>query len=257
MAQEEERAAVRGGPKDGLAHGPEREADSVPTPGGRPEDRPAPPSVPVRPGRGAPLHDAPAHKRRRGRGARFLRLLGGALDPRAWAHAVRIVNYYNYAHVQPRRRIAMGPGCAISPNAVFSNPENIRLGARVSLGARCHLWAGPGRGRITIGDDVLFGPEVMVTAASYRYDDGQPVTAQAMDEADVTIGRDAWLGTRAVVLPGATVGEGAIIGAGALVRGSIPPFAIAVGAPARVIGRRRLAKAPAPEGGATEERPEV
>ena len=182
----------------------------------------------------------PVHKVRRGRGARLLRLLGGALDPRAWAHAVRIVNYYNYAHVQPRRRLALGPGAAISPNAVFSNPQNIAIGARVHLGARCHLWAGPGRGRIVIGDDVLFGPEVMVTAASYRHGDGQPVTAQAMDEADVVIGSDVWLGTRAVVLPGARIGDGAIIGAGALVRGAIPPFAIAVGAPARVVGRRRI-----------------
>lgn len=236
MAQDEGREAARAGP----GNEPEAAADSVPDPLQGARDR----SASARPGRGTPMHEAPVHKHRRGRGARFLRLLGGALDPRAWAHAVRIVNYYNYAHVQPRRRIAMGPGCAISPNAVFSNPENITLGARVSLGARCHLWAGPGRGRITVGDDVLFGPEVMVTAATYRYDDGQPVTAQAMDEADVAIGRDAWLGTRAVVLPGATIGEGAIIGAGALVRGSIPPFAIAVGAPARVVGRRRLKGVP-------------
>ena len=192
-------------------------------------------------GRGGPVHGAPVHKRRRGRGARLLRLIGGALDPRAWAHAVRIVNYYNYAHVQPRRELTVGPGAAISPNAVFSNARNITIGARVSLGARCHLWAGPGAGRIVIGDDVLFGPEVMVTAASYRHGDGQPVTAQAMDEADVTIGDDVWLGTRAVVLPGARIGAGSVIGAGALVRGEIPPFSIAVGAPARVVGRRRIA----------------
>ena len=218
--------------------------------------RPKPPlDAPIRagaspsraPGRGGPVYEAPVHKVRRGRGARLLRLIGGALDPRAWAHAVRIVNYYNYAHVQPRRRLTVGPDAAISPNAVFSNAQNIVIGARISLGARCHLWAGPGVGRIVIGDDVLFGPEVMVTAATYRHGDGQPVTAQAMAEADVTIGDDVWLGTRVVVLPGARIGEGSIIGAGALVRGTIPPFSIAVGAPARVIGRRRIAGAdPAP-----------
>ena len=201
------------------------------------------------------MHASPAHKARRGRGARLLRLIGGALDPRAWLHAVRIVNYYNYAHVQPRRELTVGPGAAISPNAVFSNARNITIGARISLGARCHLWAGPGAGRIVIGDDVLFGPEVMVTAATYRHGDGQPVTAQAMDEADVVIGDDVWLGTRAVVLPGARIGAGSIIGAGALVRGTIPPFSIAVGTPARVVGRRRIAGAPRgtperePEGG--------
>ena len=182
---------------------------------------------------------APVHKARPSRMRRLARLIGGVLDPRAYLHALRLINYYNYSHVIPRRTLTQGPGCSISPNAVFSNPERITLGARVNLGARCHIWAGPGGGRITVGDDVLFGPEVMVTAAGYRFDDGAPVTAQAMDEGDIDIGRDVWLGTRAIVLPGVTIGAGAIIGAGALVRSDIPPFAIAVGVPARVVGERQ------------------
>ena len=42
-----------------------------------------------------------------------------------------------------------------------------------------------------IGDDCLFGPEVLITAANYRLNDGGPVTRQPMDEADVVLGRDA------------------------------------------------------------------
>ncbi len=188
---------------------------------------------------------APVHKKTKGRAARLLRLLGGVLDPRAYLHALKIVNYYNYSHVAPLRRIGrLGPGAAISPTAVFSNPEQIEIGARLSLGAGSMLWAGPGAGRIVIGDDVLFGPDVMVTAAGYRFNDGAPVTAQAMDEADVVIGNDVWLGARAIVLPGARIGDGAVIGAGALVRGEIPAFAIAVGSPARVVGQRTLPGAP-------------
>lgn len=181
----------------------------------------------------------PAHKQRLNPVQKLLRLLGSVLDPRAYLHAIRLVNYYNYSHVQPRRKISMGPGCNISPNAVFSNPERIEIGARLNLGARCYLWAGPATGRIVIGDDVLFGPDVMVTAAGYRFNDGGPVTAQAMDEADVIIGDDVWLATRVMVLPGARIGDGAIIGAGAIVTGEIPPLAIAVGTPARVVGQRQ------------------
>lgn len=186
----------------------------------------------------APSPPAPGRKTRLGKPARLLRLIGAFLDPRAWAHGAKLLNYYNYSHVAPLRRLERGPGCAISPNAAFSNPERIRLGARVSLGARCTLWAGHAHGRIEIGDDVLFGPDVLVTAANYRFDDGHPVTAQAMDEADVTIGADAWLGAKVTVLPGARIGAGAIIGAGAVVRGEIPAMAIAVGLPARVVGHR-------------------
>jgi acetyltransferase-like isoleucine patch superfamily enzyme len=179
-----------------------------------------------------------ARKQALGRAARLARLIGSVLDPRAYLHGLKLLNYYNYSHVQPLRRIRFGPDPAISPNAVFSNPERIEIGARARIGARCHLWAGPSSGRIVVGDDLLLGPDVMITAANYRFRDGSPVTAQQMDEADVVIGDDVWIGTRAIVLPGARIGDGAIIGAGAIVRGDIPARAIAVGAPARVVGDR-------------------
>lgn len=189
---------------------------------------------------------SPAHKKRLSRGGRFVRLIGGFLDPRAWAHAIKLLNYYNYTHVVPLRSLRRGQGCAISPNAAFSNPERITLGDRVSIGANCTIWAGSANGEVRIGDDVLFGPEVLITAAGYRFNDGSPVTQQAMDEADVEIGADVWIGARAIVLPGAKVGAGAIIGAGALVRGEIPAGAVAVGVPARVVGERTIQ-----DGGAT------
>lgn len=189
----------------------------------------------------------PSHKRRPRRLVRAIRLVASVLDPRAYLHALRIMNYYNYSHVRPRRLLSAGPGSRISPNAVFSNAERIEIGARCAIGARCTLWAGPGHGRIRVGDDVLFGPEVMVTAANYRFNDGRPVTDQAMDEADVAIGDDVWLGTRAIVLPGSRIGNGAIIGAGAIVRGEIPPDAIAVGMPARVVGYRTAPPGPEPQ----------
>lgn len=182
----------------------------------------------------------PAHKQRLSKPQRLLRLIGATLDPRAWAHLVRMVNYYNHTHVTPRRKAQIGPASSISPDVVFQNGERIAIGARVRIGSRCMLWAGPGQGRIAIGDDVLFGPEVMVTAASYRFNDGHPVTDQAMDEADVAIGNDVWMGTRAVILPGTTIGDGAIIGANAVVRGTIPPMSVAVGIPARVVSKRRI-----------------
>lgn len=184
--------------------------------------------------------EARVHKQRLSKPQRFLRLLGGALDPRAWLHVIKLVNYYNYAHVIPLRSITIGPNASISPNVAFANPERITIGARVRLGVRCMIWAGPGVGRVVIGDDVMFGPEVMITASAYRYDDGQPVTDQAMDEADVVIGNDVWIGTRAVLLPGARIGDGAIIAAHAVVRGEVPAMAVAAGAPARVVSERQI-----------------
>ena len=63
-----------------------------------------------------------------------------------------------------------------------------------------------------LGDDVLLAPNIMITAANYRFNDGSPVTKQAMDERDVIIGDDVWIGYGAVVLAGVTIGDRAIIG---------------------------------------------
>ena len=169
---------------------------------------------------------------------RLLRAVGSIVDPRAYLHLLKIVNYYNYTHVQPLRAIRIGAGAAISPDTSFANAERITLGDRVRIGSRCHLWAGPAVGSICFGNDVLLGPEVMITAANYRFNDGSPVTDQPMDEGDVTLGDDVWLGTRAIVLPGVSIGSGAVVGAASVVTKDLPAWSIAVGSPARVIGER-------------------
>lgn len=172
---------------------------------------------------------------------RGIRLVFSMLDPRAWLHLIKIVNYYNYSHVTPMRSVSFAGSRNVSPDAVFQNPESIIIGHRVRIGSRCHLWAGPGNGRITIGDDVLFGPEVMLTAASYRHDLGHPVTDQPMAEADIEIGNDVWLATRVVVLPGTRLGDGCIVAAGTVVRGEFPPMSIIAGSPARIVSQRTIA----------------
>ncbi|MGV3512588.1 MAG: acyltransferase [Novosphingobium sp.] len=179
-------------------------------------------------------------KKSLGRAARIFRGIAALVDPRAWLHLIKIVNYYNYSHVAPLRQLQLGTSPSISPDAVFSNAERITIGDRVRIGSRCHIWAGPGNGQIRIGNDVLFGPEVMVTAASYDYNNGSPVTDQPMTERDIEIGDDVWLATRAVILPGARIGNGAVVAAGAVVKGEVPPFAIVAGAPARIVGQREI-----------------
>ena len=169
---------------------------------------------------------------------RIRRGILSALDPRAYLHLIRMVNYYNYIHVIPRRIMKCGPGAVISPDASFANPERIEIGKNVAIGSRCHIWAGPSSGKIIIGDDCLLGPEVMITAAGYRFNDGSPVTRQLMDEQDVVLGADVWLGARAIVLPGVRIGDGAIVGAGAVVTKTVAPGAIVVGQPAKPVGRR-------------------
>jgi acetyltransferase-like isoleucine patch superfamily enzyme len=103
---------------------------------------------------------------------------------------------------------------------------------------------------VIIGPDALFGPEVFLTASNYRFDRPGPVYDQPTEEADVIVGRDVWLGARVMVTAGVTIGEGCIVGAGAIVTRDLPPYSIAVGAPARVVGRRPGAPAEGDAAGA-------
>lgn len=182
----------------------------------------------------------PFYKKRPTAVQRALRLVVSSLDPRAWLHLVRFVNHLNTTHVVPRRSLRLVRPYNISPDVNFSNTERIVAGPGLRLGAGCFLWAGNATGHIRLGDNVMFGPEVMVTCSGYRFNDGQPVTDQPMDETDVIIGNDVWVGARAILLPGAHVGDGAIIAAGAVVRGAIPAMTIAAGIPAKVVGQRTL-----------------
>lgn len=140
------------------------------------------------------------------------------------------------------RFAARGTGFTFDPDGVYTY-ETIEVGSGVDLGYRPILIAA--RSRIRIGDHVMFGPEVTVRGGNHKVDQvGVPMTAAAKGAGDddldrgVTIGDDVWVGTRAVILSGVTVGRGAVVGAGAVVTRSVPPYAIVAGNPARVIRLR-------------------
>ena len=79
------------------------------------------------------------------------------------------------------------------------------------------------------------------TYRSVSYDMGDTDDGEFFEwrrEHRVTLGNDVWIGHGAIVLPGVSIGTGAAIGAGAVVTKDIPPFAVAVGVPARVIRYR-------------------
>jgi acetyltransferase-like isoleucine patch superfamily enzyme len=176
-------------------------------------------------------------------GNRALSFGASIIDPRAWAHLLRMVHYYNYSHVRPRRLADIGPGVRMAPNVSMMNAERIKIGAYSHIGARCSLWAGKSVGRVTLGHHALLGPEVFITAANYRVEPGTPIMDQPMDERDVVIGDDVWLGARVMVVAGVEIGDGCIIGASSVVTRSIPAGSIAAGNPARILGRRGDPKA--------------
>jgi maltose O-acetyltransferase len=86
----------------------------------------------------------------------------------------------------------------------------------------------------------MFGPEVLIIAQNHRYSSIEtPMRLQGnLPPYPVTIEDDVWIGARVIVLPGVAIHKGAIIGAGAVVTKDVPPYAICVGNPARVVKYR-------------------
>ncbi len=176
---------------------------------------------------------------------RLLRALASLLDPGPYVHLLRLLHYWNYAHVAPRRRARIGSGVALAPNVTLRNGERIEIGARAHIGENCSLWAGDTKGRIVIGEDALLGPRVYITASNYRYAPGVPVWRQPRIEEDVVVGAGAWLGAGVIVLPGVTIGAGCVIGAGSVVTRDLPAGAVAAGVPARIVKMRDGSPVPA------------
>jgi maltose O-acetyltransferase len=85
---------------------------------------------------------------------------------------------------------------------------------------------------VVIGDDVAIGPGVLITAAGH--DMSNPARRQGTVRAvPVRIERGSWIGARAVILPGVTIGEGAVVAAGAVVTRDCKPHTLYTGVPAR------------------------
>ncbi|CAI5533757.1 unnamed protein product [Closterium sp. Naga37s-1] len=88
--------------------------------------------------------------------------------------------------------------------------------------------------RITIGDDVLFGPYVQLYTAAHPTHPATRLTGVETAHA-ITIGSNVWLGGGVIVCPGVSIGSHTTIGAGSVVTKDIPDCCVAVGNPCRVI----------------------
>jgi acetyltransferase-like isoleucine patch superfamily enzyme len=91
--------------------------------------------------------------------------------------------------------------------------------------------------RIEVGDGTIIGAGAMVIDNDFHLPaNGIDWTAEAHATAKpISIGRGCFIGARSIILKGVTLGERAIIGAGAVVTMDVPPNALAVGNPARVV----------------------
>lgn len=170
--------------------------------------------------------------------------------------------YYGWGATINRIRngnTTIGRDCEIAPSAVFYRGGTIRIGDRCAIRHGALLMPGidsgviefgndstlhqysivAGTGGVYIGNGVRIAGHAIIMSHNHRFDRVDlPIFKQGIETAPIYIEDDVWIGARVTVLPGVRIGTGAVIGAGAVVNRDVPPRAIAVGVPARVVGFR-------------------
>lgn len=199
----------------------------------------------------------------------FIGYLVSFLSPLRLRQAVAGMHKYFYTGFYRRFFASFGDGSVINPQfLMLVGADRIKVGAGVYIGCRVQLTAWSRIGEQTfspeivigdgssIGDEsqltaiegihigrgVLTGKKVLISDNSHGDCVSHPEEA-AMRPLDrpmysrgpVTIGDNVWIGEKATVVGGVTIGEGAVIGANSVVTHDIPAFAVAAGCPAKVV----------------------
>lgn len=147
-----------------------------------------------------------------------------------------------HRHVREAKHISVGKNTRVrygSSLLCYSSYHQQRLIPSLRIGNNVYINTGFKAIIATdliIEDDVTIANDVSVITENHGL---QADTASYLDNdlsvSSVTIRKGAWIGEKAILLPGVTVGEKSIIGAGSVVTKSIPAYSLAVGNPARVI----------------------
>jgi acetyltransferase-like isoleucine patch superfamily enzyme len=146
--------------------------------------------------------------------------------PRVWGH-VRVDNRGRIT-IGPRLRIRAVPWAselAAGEGALLEIGESTFINAGVSISASRH---------VRIGDRCEIGPGVLIMDNDFHFP-GDP--SRSAPFRPVHIGDGVWIGAKAIVLKGVTVGDSATIAAGSVVTADVPARSIVAGVPARVIRR--------------------
>jgi acetyltransferase-like isoleucine patch superfamily enzyme len=130
------------------------------------------------------------------------------------------------------------PGVQVGRHTYGPGPWTFQTfvdGARIEVGAFCSISP---EARIIAGSEHVTDRANMYALNALLFGPEAGNASEAVDRGVTRIGNDVWIGMRAIVMSGVLVGDGAVIGAGAVVSRPVPPLAVVVGNPARVVRYR-------------------
>ncbi|MEO6978422.1 MAG: acyltransferase [Mucilaginibacter sp.] len=119
---------------------------------------------------------------------------------------------------------------------VANRGKGITIGDRTGISARAYI---AGQGGITIGNDVIMGPNVQIFSENHSYNDTSlTIKEQGVVKEPVNIGNNCWIGASSTILAGVNIGDGCVVAAGSVVTKSFPPNSVIAGIPAKLIKTR-------------------
>lgn len=174
--------------------------------------------------------------------AKMWRVLRRAATPTIVTQAYYYLKHRAYvsgrAEVEVAGSTDWGRGCVISAFTKVKITGPLVMGRRVQIATNCFIAAGSAG--LTMGDDVLVGPNCTIVTGNYRFDRLEvPLQEQGTAGKGVRIGHRVWIGANSVVMDGAEIGDNVIVSAGSVVNGRIAPNSVVLGNPAKVIFTRR------------------
>lgn len=121
----------------------------------------------------------------------------------------------------------------LARGAIINMPRNIAIGDDVYIAH--DAWIN-GTGGLTIGDNVIVSPKVVIATTRHAYENGSVILNKS-DHGPIVIGNGTWIASHCTVTMNTTIGKGCIVGACSSVTRDLPDYVLAGGVPARVIKR--------------------
>jgi acetyltransferase-like isoleucine patch superfamily enzyme len=142
---------------------------------------------------------------------------------------------------ESNKGISIGKFCMLGRHTILGcKNSDIFIGEHVGISPHCIIHA-VDSSPVVIEDNVVIGSMVYLAGGgNYHFERTDiPVSEQGMDfKGGIHIGRNCWIGANTVILDGVTIGNDTIVGAGSVVAKDLPPLAIALGNPAKIIKMR-------------------
>lgn len=124
----------------------------------------------------------------------------------------------------------------ISPKCSIWSEDCLEVGDDVCIHAFTYIFA---VGGVNIGAGTMISSNCSITSITHPKNSSYRILEPGIEK-PIIIGKNVWIGTGAIILPGITVGDHAIIGAGSVVIKNVPPETIVVGNPAKLLNKVEL-----------------